>query len=78
MNDFFSGVLNLFGMFVDPIAGKRFQGIHIPGQIINNPGRQLGARVREDMVCFIKQRLSISGITLEESEDSRRLTGSEE
>src|SRR6202795_4630110 len=24
MNDFFSGVLNLFGMFVDPITGKRF------------------------------------------------------
>ncbi len=37
---------------------------------VNNPERQLGARVREDMVCFINQRLSISCITLEESKYS--------
>ena len=70
MDDFLSGVLNLFGMFVDPSAGKRFQGIHVTGQVVNNPGWQLGARVGEDMVCFVQERLSISCIALEESEYS--------
>jgi hypothetical protein len=68
MHKFFSGVLNLFGMFVNPFAGIGFHGINVTGPIINNPERQLGTGVSEDMVCFIKQRLPISCITLEESD----------
>jgi hypothetical protein len=70
MNDFFSSLLDLFGMFVNPFAGIGFHGINVTGPIINNPERQLGTRVSEDMVCFLKQRLSISCIALEESKHS--------
>src|ERR1700759_5213595 len=34
MHYFFTGLLNLFGMFVDPVAGKRFQGVYVGWQIV--------------------------------------------
>ena len=39
MHDFLSDVLNLFGMLIEPIGGKRFQVIDVAGKIINDPGR---------------------------------------
>jgi hypothetical protein len=68
MHEFFSGMLNLFGMFVDPIGGKRFQGVYVCWQIVNDPRRQLGARVGENVIRFIEKGLSVPGIALEESE----------
>ena len=74
MNGFSSSLLNVFGMFIEPSARKRFEGIDITGQIIDDPKRQLGPRVGKDMFRFIKKGLPVSGIALEESKytDSRQ------
>src|ERR1700747_1353669 len=68
MHDLLSEALDLFGMFIDPITGKGFEGIRVTGQIVSDPGWQLHARIRENMVCFVRKCAQGSCIAFEECE----------